>query len=129
MGVRMVSKFGAESTQCGGKHPIENRRIAYDTAQRLRNIRYSYPANVELLWEQEVGKIARSVEAAAHRTLADRRIIGEWFRVSLDEAVLAVECAISQLANRPVRPDPRPQPPPALVWIDGRVSRGFRKSA
>lgn len=104
--------------------------ITYDTAQRLRNIRYSYPANVELLWEQEVGKIARSVEAAAHRTLAERRIIGEWFRVTLDEAILAIECAISQCAQRPAKPAPVEHPSDeALVWIDGRVSRGLRQYA
>ena len=63
-------------------------------------------------WEHEA---PRMVEAQAHRALADRRLQGEWFNVSAEEAVAAVAAIIGSAApaipDFPAHPPPEPSPP------------------
>ncbi len=69
--------------------------ISVNPAHRLRDIKISNPSDVEVLWEQAVDN-ARRVERNVHLVLVDLRIRGEWFKVSLREAVAVVEKIIAK---------------------------------
>jgi hypothetical protein len=47
---------------------------------------------------------ARAVESAAHKMLSERRLEGEWFDASVDEAVAVIRQAIEIVANRVASP-------------------------
>ncbi len=65
--------------------------IAHNTAKRLRNLRTANPYDIEILWERSIGSHARMIEQRVHVILACVRIRGEWFRISLPDAIAAIE--------------------------------------
>ena len=66
---------------------------------RLKAIAATNAAGVVLHHVTAEREDSSYVEAAAHRLLADKRRVGEWFDVSPSEAVAAVEAAIRQIEH------------------------------
>ena len=69
--------------------------ISSDPARRLRDVRISNPYDVKVLWERSV-EHARRVERNVHLALVGVRIRGEWFRVSLAEAIEVIERTVTK---------------------------------
>lgn len=104
--------------------------ISGNPARRAADLRPHQPFTVELVHVRDPGNLkARLVEAAAHHLLKDRHVRGEWFEVSTEEAIAAIEAAVTMVAagwgpadakpvrvsKKPVRvvsPPPPPPPPP-----------------
>jgi hypothetical protein len=61
---------------------------------RLNNLQPGYPGRLRCFGEYECNN-SWDVERKAHNQLKDRRIFGEWFRVSADEARAAIQEAIA----------------------------------
>ncbi len=96
--------------------------ISGNTSRRVYEIRRAYPCDVDLLWERELGRSAAFIERIAHRMLEDRRIIAEWFRVSLPEAIDVVERAMVEWGDRaPVTRSPARSD--FLVWAGGHLHK------
>lgn len=72
--------------------------ISDNPTRRLADIRISNPYDVRVLWERSV-EHAHRIERNVHFCLIDARIRGEWFRVSLAQAIEVIEKAIT---NAPV---------------------------
>ena len=68
--------------------------ISANPARRLKNIMTDNPYDVEVLWDRIVHR-ARRVEMNAHLVLADVRIRGEWFNVTLADAIAVIEKIIA----------------------------------
>ena len=81
--------------------------IATDARRRLRLLQTGSPHRLTLARSLPVGGEgeARAVERGAHRILGPRAMTGEWFAVSADEAIAAVDRALEE----------RRSPPPAGV--------------
>lgn len=70
--------------------------VATSPSARLTKLATGSAVPIRVLYEAPVpAEIARDVEAFAHALLATRHQHGEWFRVSLDEAVSAIREAIA----------------------------------
>lgn len=69
--------------------------IALDPKRRLNSLRGGSPVDIQLLLSVDTGdRCARDVERAAHAALADKRLRGEWFDISMSEAETIVGLAI-----------------------------------
>lgn len=73
--------------------------IAHNTVKRLNGIKIGNPHDIDILWERSIGAHARAVEQSVHLALAGVRIRGEWFKITLPEAIAAIEKSI---ANEPL---------------------------
>lgn len=67
--------------------------------ERLKTIQSSNAAAIELCHISEERADAASIENVAHRLLETKRLAGEWFDVSVYEAVAAIEAAIRQVES------------------------------
>lgn len=74
--------------------------FASDVQKRLATLQSSNPAELIIQYRIDVGGQARDVEFEAHRLLQDRRLRGEWFNVTLDDAIGAIETAIATATPR-----------------------------
>jgi len=68
--------------------------ITTNLAQRLKSIRVNSLSLVAVEWHSEPREDAALVESVVHQALLDRRIAGEWFAVSANETIVAVQRAI-----------------------------------
>ena len=68
-----------------------------DPDGRLRAIQAAHPAALKLCHSSAVREDCSLVESTAHRLLANKRKIGEWFDVSVDDAIAAVAKAIDEV--------------------------------
>lgn len=73
------------------------KKIGYSRSpkQRLAAIQSANPLPVTLLHHRHIGDFVSVIEARVHRRLRNHRLNGEWFDVSLEEAIAAVEAAIA----------------------------------
>lgn len=92
--------------------------------QRLTELQTGSP--VELVLHGTVADLsryaARALEAWTHRELADKRVRGEWFRVSPAVALATVERGLETIGSqwsRPVKPPAVRHPPLCLIEDDG----------
>lgn len=72
--------------------------IARDVRKRLHAIRSSSLLEASVLHERELGDDAWRVEAHAHKLLKAQRIRGEWFDVTTEAAIAAIEAALLKVA-------------------------------
>lgn len=63
---------------------------AKDPRSRLQSLQCGVPDTLALVHTVEVGSMVRA-EASAHERLRERHVRGEWFEVSEDEAVAALD--------------------------------------
>jgi DNA-binding XRE family transcriptional regulator len=76
--------------------------IADDVAKRLCSLQGASPYPLKVIYAQKFSAWAAGmVERKAHQALADRRMRGEWFDVSGDEAIGAVQRAASEAPTQP----------------------------
>jgi hypothetical protein len=68
---------------------------ATNPAQRMRDLSTGHPYTLTLPHVFEVGEKASVVECSAHFALAEKRMTGEWFSVSADEAARVIRNIIS----------------------------------
>jgi len=73
--------------------------IAKNPGHRLHSLRSASAADVSILHSQALGDDAWMVEGHAHRILTKSRIRGEWFDVSLQAAIAAIDAAKACVAN------------------------------
>ena len=66
--------------------------ISFNPTQRLTQLQHTSP--LVLHHQTSVSGSARSVERVAHLLLSEKRLRGEWFDVSIEEAIAAVELAV-----------------------------------
>jgi len=79
--------------------------MANNPAARLRSIQTGSPQPIRLLRHFAVEtEQARRVERRTHLGLLDHRLAGEWFEISLDQAVAAVEQAMAEPAEAKAAP-------------------------
>ncbi len=81
-----------------------------DPDKRRRTLESGTGRNVHLCHTTPLRDDSSYVEAAAHRILADKRKAGEWFDVTVDDAVQAIEAAIRDVER----------------WKDGRKCKKCR---
>jgi hypothetical protein len=76
-------------------------------AGRLIGLQTAIPHSLQVArtWHRPLND-ANLVERTAHRLLHSARMAGEWFNVTTDEAVIAIEEAIERITN-PVPPPPK----------------------
>jgi hypothetical protein len=67
--------------------------ISEDAASRLNSLQTSHWHQMRIVdyWICENKTLARKLEATAHDSLADRRMMGEWFDIKSSKAAEAVE--------------------------------------
>lgn len=77
--------------------------IAIDPRNRLAELQVGHPFKLKVLrtWKHEA---AAHIELAAHKILRGNRLQGEWFSVSPEEAIAAVERAIKRKAKEDAKP-------------------------
>lgn len=73
--------------------------IAENPKKRLSAIRTHNAFHVDILHSRELGEDAWKVEGHAHRLLGSHHIRGEWFSVTVDDAVAAIAAAMERVAN------------------------------
>ncbi len=84
----------------GGRSTSKKIGIATDPSRRLKAIQSGNSKVVSVLHSREVDlSVAGMIEAHAHWVLKDHRESGEWFRVSLEQAIAAIDAAISADGN------------------------------
>lgn len=68
--------------------------IARDPYKRLADLQVGFPHKLQLYWSVVIaGTAAVTVERAAHKRLAAKRLNGEWFDVDPDDAIEAIKVA------------------------------------
>src|SRR4051794_20111529 len=72
--------------------------IASNVGKRLLSIKTGCPFEVQLAHKKE-HETASQVESLAHSLLSEKRMNGEWFDCSVEDAVIAIEQAIEMLAD------------------------------
>ncbi len=95
--------------------------IANDPASRLKTIQGATGIRLALAHATEARRDARAVEAAAHKLLAEKRKTGEWFDVSPDEAIRAIEDATALIEESR---EPKEIEDYGFHWIPGQVMSG-----
>lgn len=65
--------------------------IADNPPSRLRGLQTASPYELALLFHENVGISAQRLEFAVHWVLEKHRVRGEWFSVTLPEALAAIE--------------------------------------
>jgi hypothetical protein len=72
--------------------------LARNVLRRFYGIQNGHHQDLFIHWSYEHLKPAeaRAIELAAHKTLKDKRLRGEWFNCTLDEAIQAIGRAIDQ---------------------------------
>lgn len=73
--------------------------IAGNVRARFNVIRSASLVDVAILHDRPIGEDAWKVEGHAHRLLQAKRIRGEWFDVTTEEAVSAIDAAMECVAN------------------------------
>ena len=66
-----------------------------DPTKRLRNLETQGGFDAVNAWVSIPSENAKSAEHKAHESMADRRVIGEWFNVEFDDALNAVLAALA----------------------------------
>ncbi len=76
----------------GGDESAIKIGYAANVKKRLASLQTGSPHELIVLWEFTglTEAEARKIERAAHKALADKRLKGEWFDATLDEAIEAV---------------------------------------
>lgn len=92
--------------------------ISDDPDRRCRDLRLSNPYDIKVLWERST-EHARRIERNVHLALVDVRIRGEWFRISLAEAIAVIERTITNEPIERMRQE----------WRDARQARIARQVA
>jgi DNA-binding XRE family transcriptional regulator len=69
--------------------------ISRNPAHRIRG--FMSPEAITLQFASAARLDAKAIETLAHGLLADRRLNGEWFDVSIDQAIETVEQAIAEI--------------------------------
>ena len=84
--------------------------ISGDVAQRVATLQYDVSPTLRAHHQVRPTGDARLVERVAHQLLAAKRLRGEWFDVSIEEAIAAVEQAIALVdaGDLSLAPDPDP---------------------
>lgn len=79
-------------------------KIGYtaDPKGRLSNLQVGQPTEIKLFYEEatETAK-AKVIEKLIHRTLGHKRVRGEWFNVSVEEAIAEVKFAFIRWEDEP----------------------------
>jgi hypothetical protein len=66
-----------------------------DPVRRVRQLQTGQPVDLVVHYSEPVTtKKARFVEKAVHRTLAPKALRGEWFAISVEDAILEVKYGI-----------------------------------
>jgi DNA-binding XRE family transcriptional regulator len=98
--------------------------VAASPEHRCKTMATACPFPLEMAFKYHVeGTNPHKVERAAHRLLFDRRACGEWFNVSVDEAIQAIEKAAGQITNPPSIED---EPMRTRTLISAAQSRAAR---
>jgi len=83
----------------GGPYKIG---YAGDPKSRLSNLQVGQAVELKLLYEERTETTtAKVIEKLIHRNLATKRIRGEWFSVSLEEAIGEVRYAFIRWEDEP----------------------------
>lgn len=67
--------------------------MAKDVHRRFGALKTGSPVALALAYVAAVSGSARTLERDVHRLLAEKQFMGEWFAVSVEEAVIAIERA------------------------------------
>ena len=65
---------------------------------RLRSLQTGHASRLDLKHSREADN-AKLVERLAHHALREKRLSGEWFDVTVDEAIAAIESAVIAMAS------------------------------
>lgn len=100
--------------------------IAKDPAARLEALQTGSPEHLALVHTHMPEDFpADAVERAAHDILRSMRRKGEWFEVSVEQAIDAIQAGLDRLRNpKPPRPETVDGPKAARAWRD---KRGFTR--
>jgi hypothetical protein len=83
----------------GGSRPVKI-GISRDPSSRLRGLSGAQPFGIAIVHTSEVKDgLARTIERAAHAILKEKRLSGEWFDVTPEEAVSAIGEAIAAIES------------------------------
>jgi hypothetical protein len=75
---------------------------AQDPAARLRDLQTSHYQQLTLSYTRECAPVeANAVERRAHQALAERKLYGEWFSVSIEEAQSVIDDAHAVIREQP----------------------------
>lgn len=94
--------------------------------QRLNALRQSTRMDLEIWLTGELPyKNARGVELLTHKILAEHRVEGEWFSVTVEQAEAAITEADRQYDARPKVLVPKPKGHPVTTHLDDEMAHRF----
>lgn len=86
---------------------------ASSPTRRVASLNTGSPVKLTLKYESPAMDAADLVEKLAHQLLAEKRLNGEWFSVSTEEAISAISAAIAMVERGilPTPPNPKKSKP------------------
>ena len=96
--------------------------ISKNPDERLRQITNASGMHVSLRHTRE-HESAYAIEQSAHKLLADKRRTGEWFNVTVDEAISAINEAASAIEDACASQEP------AVCITDAEIVQSLKKDA